>query len=263
MHVYHYAPYEQTAFKRLMGRYATRENELDALLRGGRFVDLYAVVRQGLRAGIERYSIKNLEPLYGFTREVELEAARSRPPRVRVRARDRRELDAIAAEVRATVEGYNSDDCVSTLRLRDWLEPCAPMPSRGEARFRVPSRRPSEPSEKLSERQQRIEALRTTTPRRHRRRTRAALTRARALAARASPRLSPSRGQSRLVALLRDARRRPTKSCSTKRRPSPASTHDQTRRPRAQRTRRTSRPAASSIAIAIRNRRWRSAAATS
>ena len=66
MHVYHYSPYEPSAFKRLMGRYATREDELDKLLRGGRFVDLYGVVRQGLRAGVERYSIKNLEPLYGF-----------------------------------------------------------------------------------------------------------------------------------------------------------------------------------------------------
>ncbi len=69
MHVYHYAPYEPSAFKRLMGRYATREEELDRLLRGGRFVDLYGVVRQGLRAGVERYSIKNLEPFYGFERD--------------------------------------------------------------------------------------------------------------------------------------------------------------------------------------------------
>jgi light-regulated signal transduction histidine kinase (bacteriophytochrome) len=35
MHVYHYAPYEPSAFKRLMGRYATRERELDNLLRNG------------------------------------------------------------------------------------------------------------------------------------------------------------------------------------------------------------------------------------
>src|SRR5213078_1238424 len=75
MHVYHYAPYEPAAFKRLMGRYATRERELDAMLRAGRFVDLYAVVRQALRAGVERYSIKNLEPLYAFERVVSLTRA--------------------------------------------------------------------------------------------------------------------------------------------------------------------------------------------
>src|SRR5208337_2495605 len=58
LHIYHFAPYEPAALKRLMGRYATREDELDQLLRGKRFVDLFAVVRQGLRAGVESYSIK-------------------------------------------------------------------------------------------------------------------------------------------------------------------------------------------------------------
>ena len=45
-HVYHYAAYEPSALKRLMGRYATREDEIDRMLRAGKFVDLYAVVRQ-------------------------------------------------------------------------------------------------------------------------------------------------------------------------------------------------------------------------
>ena len=69
LHIYHFAPYEPAALKRLMGRYATREDELDQLLRGKRFVDLFAVARQGLRASVESYSIKRLEPLYGYVRE--------------------------------------------------------------------------------------------------------------------------------------------------------------------------------------------------
>src|SRR5713101_8653386 len=60
MHVYHYAPYEPSALKRLMGRYASREEEVDRLLRGKVFVDLYSVVRQSLRASVEKYSIKDL-----------------------------------------------------------------------------------------------------------------------------------------------------------------------------------------------------------
>ena len=40
MHVYHYAAYEITALKRLMGRYGTREDEIDDLLRRDVFVDL-------------------------------------------------------------------------------------------------------------------------------------------------------------------------------------------------------------------------------
>ena len=68
LHIYHYAPYEPGALKRLMGRYATRENEIDNFLRGSLLVDLYSVVRNALRAGVESYSIKKLEPLYGFAR---------------------------------------------------------------------------------------------------------------------------------------------------------------------------------------------------
>ena len=59
--------------KRLMGRYATRENEVDSLLRAEIFVDLYSVVRHAIRASVESYSIKKLEPLYSFIRRVPLE----------------------------------------------------------------------------------------------------------------------------------------------------------------------------------------------
>ena len=75
LHVYHFAPYETTALKRLAGRYATRQDALDQLLRERRFVDLYAVVRQAVRAGIESYSIKELEQYYGYSRDVPLRDA--------------------------------------------------------------------------------------------------------------------------------------------------------------------------------------------
>jgi uncharacterized protein len=64
MHVYHYAPYETTALKRLVGQHATREAELDQLLRHEVFIDLYAVVRQGVRISKGSYSIKKLEEFY-------------------------------------------------------------------------------------------------------------------------------------------------------------------------------------------------------
>ena len=77
MHVYHYAPYEPTALKRLMGRYGTREAEVDRLLREGVLVDLLRAVRQSLRASVESYSIKRMEAFYGFTREIDLRDAGS------------------------------------------------------------------------------------------------------------------------------------------------------------------------------------------
>ncbi|HEX2843867.1 MAG TPA: TM0106 family RecB-like putative nuclease, partial [Candidatus Limnocylindria bacterium] len=120
MHVYHYAPYEPTALKRLMGRHATREEEVDALLRGGVLVDLYRAVRQGLRASVESYSIKKLEPLYGFTREIDLRDAGSSI----VAFEEWLELgegDRPTSDILARIEGYNRDDVISNARLRDWL----------------------------------------------------------------------------------------------------------------------------------------------
>ena len=64
MHIYHYAHYETTALKRLMSTHATREAELDQLLRNQVFIDLYAIVRHGLLVGEPKYSIKNLERLF-------------------------------------------------------------------------------------------------------------------------------------------------------------------------------------------------------
>ncbi len=77
MHIYHYGSYEPSRLKQLAGRHATEQDELDDLLRGRVFVDLYRVVRQGVLVGAERYSIKNLEPIYGFTREINLRDAGS------------------------------------------------------------------------------------------------------------------------------------------------------------------------------------------
>jgi predicted RecB family nuclease len=121
LHVYHYAPYEPAAIKRLMGRYATREVEVDQLLRAGRFVDLYAIVRHALRASVESYSIKRLEALFGYEREVPLQEANRTLARLQT-CLELGDPDGISSDDQGSVEGYNRDDCLSTLVLRDWLE---------------------------------------------------------------------------------------------------------------------------------------------
>lgn len=159
MHVYHYAPYEPSAFKRLMGRYATRERELDSLLRSRRFIDLYAVVRQGLQAGVDRYSIKNLEILYGFERTVDLRDA----GRCRAYVEQGLELqcvDKVPQQMRDTVEGYNKDDCLSTLALRDWLEKLRYDEVRSGADIARPTAGEGEAPPEVDERARRVEGLR-------------------------------------------------------------------------------------------------------
>ena len=51
MHIYHYAPYEVGAVRRLMSRYDTCQDEVSELLRNGVFVDLYQIVKKALRIG--------------------------------------------------------------------------------------------------------------------------------------------------------------------------------------------------------------------
>ena len=120
MHVYHYAPYEPTALKRLMSQYATRANEVDAMLRAELFVDLHAVVRKSVIAGVERYSIKDMEPFFRFERDADLHDAND--ARHSLERLLEAGADGVPQEMRDTVETYNRDDCESTLRLRDWLE---------------------------------------------------------------------------------------------------------------------------------------------
>jgi predicted RecB family nuclease len=115
LHVYHYAPYETTVLRRLMGRYGTREDEVDDLLRRGVFVDLYAVVRNGVRVSQPRYSLKNLEVFLPLERQAEIREGASSIVMFEewMRTGEQSVLDAIAA--------YNEEDCLATLQLRDWL----------------------------------------------------------------------------------------------------------------------------------------------
>lgn len=158
MHIFHYAPYEPSALKRLMGRYATREDQIDRMLRGRLFVDLYTVVRQSVRASVESYSIKNLEIFYGFQRPVALADARGALASMQACL----ELDDVAGiteEIKRVIAGYNRDDCISALRLRDWLEGiCTGLIEKGESIPR-PVAQSAEATEEISERQQKVAEL--------------------------------------------------------------------------------------------------------
>jgi uncharacterized protein len=121
MHIYHYSAYEPTAIKHLAGRHGVCTDEVDELLRAEVFVDLYRVVRQGLRASVESYSIKRMEEFYGFKRTVALRDATSSLQAFEsvLALGDNPEE---AQEILKTIADYNRDDCVSTWKLREWLE---------------------------------------------------------------------------------------------------------------------------------------------
>jgi uncharacterized protein len=121
MHIFHFTAYEPSALKRLMGKHATRENEVDDMLRAGLFVDLHSIVKRSIRAGIESYSLKELELLHGFNRSLDLRIA-SKSLRVIESFIEQNNTVDIPDELFKNVIKYNEEDCQSTFKLRNWLE---------------------------------------------------------------------------------------------------------------------------------------------
>jgi len=114
-HVYHYAPYEITALRRLSTLHASREETLDNLLRSRRFIDLYGVLRQAIRTSEPNLSLKTMEVFFAEAREGEVTKADQSVV-------EYKSWQATGDE--ATLQGildYNRVDCENTEALRDWL----------------------------------------------------------------------------------------------------------------------------------------------
>jgi uncharacterized protein len=121
LHVYHFGQREVDALRKLSCRHSSSEELVDRLLREHVLVDLHAVVRQSLRASVESYSLKRLEPLYGLTRATDPRRAALAMQRYGFWLETGEALSDLEQE-RATLARYNEDDCRSAWQLRDWLE---------------------------------------------------------------------------------------------------------------------------------------------
>jgi predicted RecB family nuclease len=115
LHVYHYAPYERVALRRLMGEHSVREAEIDDWLRRELLVDLYRVVKQALRAGVPSYSIKEIEKLYGFARTAAVEGGAESIVLFE------QWIETGERAVLREIQAYNEEDCRSTFELHEWL----------------------------------------------------------------------------------------------------------------------------------------------
>jgi predicted RecB family nuclease len=121
LYIYHFAPYEPSAIKRLARVHAIFEKEVDDLLRAERFIDLHAVFKEGLLASVERYSLKDLEKFTKYTRKVELHDASVARKSVEV-ALELHDFTSLPEETIKITEDYNEDDCLATHSLHQWLE---------------------------------------------------------------------------------------------------------------------------------------------
>ncbi|MFN8654896.1 MAG: TM0106 family RecB-like putative nuclease [Candidatus Obscuribacterales bacterium] len=143
MHIYHYGHYEVTRLRKLMGKYGSREIQIDALLRGHVFVDLYKLVKNSVRIGEPSYSIKYVEHLYKDARSGAVATASESVVQYQnwldTRDGDTWETSAILGGIRA----YNEEDCISTWELAEWLRTV----QRGEAVRYIPHTPPAPPEE--------------------------------------------------------------------------------------------------------------------
>jgi predicted RecB family nuclease len=130
MHVFHYAPHERAKLRSVAMTYATREIEVDGLLRGEVLVDLFAVVRQGIQIGEQTYSLKALERQHDFVRLEK--GVREGGGSIVVYEQW---LETDEAELLESIRAYNEEDCRSTESLRKWLE--GSMRPEAEAEFKV------------------------------------------------------------------------------------------------------------------------------
>ncbi len=158
LHIYHFGTYEPGAIKRLMLRYATREEEVDRLLRGETFIDLHRITKQSVRASVEQYSLKEMEKFCDYQRRVPL------PEANQARHFVEHQLELIPSptltdEARVVVEGYNEDDCRATERLRGWLEGLRAGLIESGSDVPRPETKDASPSEEVTDHQQRVAAL--------------------------------------------------------------------------------------------------------
>lgn len=126
MHVYHYADYERKTLLRLSQQYATRELELDQILRHGLLVDLYSLIKQAFRFSTESLSIKYIEEVYGVShKQGDVSSAMGSVIQYEnyvalLKTGDPASLKE-AAQILQSIEDYNKLDCDSTLELDSWI----------------------------------------------------------------------------------------------------------------------------------------------
>ncbi len=158
MHIYHYGHYEPTAVKKLASRNAHGEEEVDRLLRGHKFIDLYSITKETLQASVESYTLKEIEKFAGFARKADLHAV-SGARRNYASALELNVIDQLDKEIIPLIELYNQDDCLATQALHQWIEGVFQEVKLIEPSLKRPDYEEEEASDQVKERDQRVRAL--------------------------------------------------------------------------------------------------------
>ena len=158
MYIYHFAPYEPTAIKRLARVHALYETQVDDLLRGERFIDLHSVFKESLLASVESYSLKELEKFTKYVRKVDLHDASVARTSLEA-ALESFDFNSVPKETIQTVEVYNEDDCMATEALHRWLENLRSELVKEGKEFQRPELETGEATENVQQMDVRAQAL--------------------------------------------------------------------------------------------------------
>jgi predicted RecB family nuclease len=159
LHVFHFGHRENNALKVLSCRHGVREDQVDQLLRRGTLIDLHAVVKHGLRASVETYSLKELERFHDFERTIGLRDA-ARAMQLFGWWLETKDPAIDVSELRKTILAYNEDDCRSTWKLLEWLEKRrVDLEQRLGRSIPRPEPEQEDPNEKIEERDQEVADL--------------------------------------------------------------------------------------------------------
>lgn len=158
MYIYHFAPYEPTAIKRLARVHALFEQDVDTLLRAERFVDLHTAFKEALLASVERYSLKELERFTEYVRKIDLHDASVARKTVEL-ALELHDLPSIPKQTIVALEEYNEDDCLATEALHWWLENMRADLIRSGTEIQRPELKTGEASDNVQQTENRSQAI--------------------------------------------------------------------------------------------------------
>jgi len=119
LRIYHYAHYEKTSLVKSAQKFGIHEIEIDKWLIEGRLVDLYQVVRKSFIVGKDSYSLKRIEEVAGYTRELDLNSGIDSIYYFE-RYLNSNDL-SLKNKLKDEILMYNKDDCLATEVVCNWL----------------------------------------------------------------------------------------------------------------------------------------------
>lgn len=121
MHIYHYGQFEVSVMRELMGKFGTRETQVDNLLRNNAFIDLFKIISHGLVVGAEGYGLKKIEPLFREHRIDEVQSGQESTVQYEMWLESDEGRDETSSSILKEIWDYNREDCISLIDLCDFL----------------------------------------------------------------------------------------------------------------------------------------------